>query len=151
MSKLKLKYKKLIYSFACVYWKNRCAYCSRHFNPRKDGRPSRSLTLDHFFPKSSGGNGGPLNLLPVCKQCNSEKEDRPVDEFFFFRGGKRAMKDRFTSILEYFTHVYLLFPWEKGAKEGGRHMKNKDYRDRNYRKVREYCLEHSDFEGVEHA
>lgn len=60
------------------WWKNRlargtCEYCGKHFPPRE-------LTMDHRVPIVRGGTSSRSNVVPCCKQCNSEKTHRlPVE------------------------------------------------------------------------
>ena len=50
----------------------KCQYCNRTFN-------HKSLTIDHFLPKSKGGKGTWTNLVAACKPCNySKKNDHKI-------------------------------------------------------------------------
>lgn len=51
----------------------KCGYCG------KKGSQS-TLTLDHVFPKSRGGQDTPENLAAACKVCNNKKADRTPEE-----------------------------------------------------------------------
>ena len=44
-----------------------CAYCGQTFAPRE-------LTMDHVVPVARGGRSTRGNLVPACKQCNSDKK-----------------------------------------------------------------------------
>lgn len=48
-------------------WNGECAYCGC--------RPKRGekLTKDHVVSIAKGGEGGPKNVVPACKQCNDKK------------------------------------------------------------------------------
>ena len=48
-------------------WDDRCAFCNA--TPIDD----ESLTLDHVKPRSRGGQDLTRNLVPACRQCNSDK------------------------------------------------------------------------------
>ncbi len=57
---------------ASPWWKRRCAkgicyYCGRKF-------PARELTMDHIVPLSRGGKSIKSNLVPCCKECNTQKK-----------------------------------------------------------------------------
>ena len=47
----------------------RCAYCGR-----------RADTIDHVVPRSRGGLHSWENCVAACRQCNSRKADRLLDE-----------------------------------------------------------------------
>ena len=40
----------------------------------------RSPELDHIIPLSKGGAHTPENTQCVCRQCNSEKADKPLGQ-----------------------------------------------------------------------
>lgn len=54
------------------WWKRKCArgvcyYCHRP-------TPPRELTMDHIVPLSRGGRSTRGNLVPACKECNTQKK-----------------------------------------------------------------------------
>lgn len=54
------------------WWKRRCAkgvcyYCERPVSPKK-------LTMDHIVPMSRGGRSTKGNVVPACKECNTNKK-----------------------------------------------------------------------------
>tara|TARA_Y100001968_G_C18865140_1_gene484495 strand:- start:176 stop:481 length:306 start_codon:yes stop_codon:yes gene_type:complete len=55
------------------WWKNKCAsgrchYCLETFSPK-------ALTMDHIVPLSRGGCTSRSNIVPCCKECNSQKQN----------------------------------------------------------------------------
>jgi 5-methylcytosine-specific restriction endonuclease McrA len=60
------------------WWKNRraaglCHYCRRRF-------PVRELTMDHVVPLVRGGRTTKSNVVPCCRECNSQKQYRlPIE------------------------------------------------------------------------
>lgn len=50
----------------------KCAYC---------GIGNLELTIDHVVPRSNGGSNDISNLQPSCRQCNSAKGVRSLDDF----------------------------------------------------------------------
>jgi 5-methylcytosine-specific restriction endonuclease McrA len=46
-----------------------CQYCGGHFS-------LDNLTVDHVFPKSSGGDGDWSNAVTACKACNNAKGNK---------------------------------------------------------------------------
>jgi len=56
------------------WWKRKraagvCHHCGGKFPPKE-------LTMDHMMPVIRGGKSTKGNLVPSCKQCNSEKKHR---------------------------------------------------------------------------
>jgi 5-methylcytosine-specific restriction endonuclease McrA len=56
------------------WWKKRrgagiCYYCGGRF-------PPRTLTMDHLVPLVRGGRSTKGNLVPACKECNTNKRHR---------------------------------------------------------------------------
>tara|TARA_Y100000588_G_scaffold112210_1_gene123039 strand:+ start:1130 stop:1423 length:294 start_codon:yes stop_codon:yes gene_type:complete len=54
------------------WWKRRraagkCHYCERAF-------PPGDLTMDHMVPLVRGGKSVKANVVPCCKECNSQKK-----------------------------------------------------------------------------
>ena len=54
--------------------KNYCYYCKRTI-------PRNKITMDHMYPRSTGGPTIPQNLIPSCKRCNSEKSDMTFAQY----------------------------------------------------------------------
>jgi 5-methylcytosine-specific restriction enzyme A len=59
---------------ASPWWKRKrasgvCHHCGGKF-------PPRDLTMDHLVPIARGGKSIKGNLVPSCKQCNSERRHR---------------------------------------------------------------------------
>jgi len=59
---------------ASQWWKRKraagiCHHCGRKFPPLE-------LTMDHVVPVSRGGKSTRGNVVPSCKQCNSERKHR---------------------------------------------------------------------------
>ena len=48
-----------------------CCYCRQNVG-------SGQLTMDHILPLIRGGQSIKSNLVPACKQCNSDKKDSLV-------------------------------------------------------------------------
>lgn len=57
--------------------KNFCYYCKKKVS-RND------ITMDHMFPRSTGGPTIPQNLIPSCKGCNGEKMDMTFEQYKHF-------------------------------------------------------------------
>jgi 5-methylcytosine-specific restriction endonuclease McrA len=57
---------------ASQWWKRKrsggvCHYCRGNFRPQE-------LTMDHIVPIIRGGRSTKGNVVPCCKQCNSNKK-----------------------------------------------------------------------------
>ncbi len=57
---------------ASQWWKRqlsegRCHYCRHEFPPKE-------LTMDHVVPVARGGYSRRGNVVPCCKDCNSQKQ-----------------------------------------------------------------------------
>ena len=54
----------------CAKSDNKCAHC---------GRPiyaGYQMTVDHFIPLDKGGSNQFINLIPLCKDCNENKDNK---------------------------------------------------------------------------
>ena len=64
---------------ATQWWKRKraagvCRHCGASFPPKE-------LTMDHLVPLIRGGKSSKGNVVPSCKQCNSERKHRlPFEE-----------------------------------------------------------------------
>jgi 5-methylcytosine-specific restriction endonuclease McrA len=64
---------------ATQWWKRRlakgiCHYCGRRF-------AAKELTMDHIVPVSKGGKTTKGNVVPCCKECNTEKKSKLLMEW----------------------------------------------------------------------
>lgn len=59
----------------CARYNHRCLCCGE----------SRPLTIDHIVPISQGGSNTIDNLQPLCRSCNSRKNNRVIDYRSIFR------------------------------------------------------------------
>lgn len=74
---------------AVTHFDNRCAYCGK----------DKKLTYDHFKAFSKGGSFDKQNILPVCKSCNSSKNNKEFSEWYPKQ--KFYSKNRESKIYEY--------------------------------------------------
>lgn len=54
--------------------KRRCVYCNVKLTPK-------NVSRDHKIPLSRGGSNDARNLTAACRNCNSRKHDKTVEEF----------------------------------------------------------------------
>ncbi|WOV90735.1 MAG: HNH endonuclease signature motif containing protein [Candidatus Zeuxoniibacter abyssi] len=78
------------------YFKNCCAYCGKEQNPK-------DLVMEHAIPinKEVLGEHRLGNIVPSCKQCNSEKHKKSFEEFLGddtqkINAIKKCMSDKIT-------------------------------------------------------
>ncbi len=57
-----------------------CQYCGTHCFDTYVQDP-KSVTLDHFFPRSAGGRNDIDNLITSCRDCNLHKGQKLFDSF----------------------------------------------------------------------
>lgn len=69
-----------------TFFNLQCVRCSKRMQ-----RPSL-LTRDHILPVSKGGSDSLTNLQPLCRKCNSRKEDEIKDYRFFKLSNAKAKK-----------------------------------------------------------
>lgn len=53
----------------CAFYDHRCLCCGKR----------RVLTVDHVVPVTKGGSNLIQNLQPLCRPCNSRKNDQTID------------------------------------------------------------------------
>lgn len=63
-------------SFTEVQWK---ALCNKYHNICLCCRRRRRLTIDHVIPITKGGTNCITNIQPLCKSCNSSKNNKIAD------------------------------------------------------------------------
>lgn len=66
--------------YALTYFmkgKHFCYYCKRKV-------PRNKITMDHMYPRSTGGPTIPQNLIPACETCNFQKSDMTYEQYHIF-------------------------------------------------------------------
>lgn len=74
-----VSYENLMYDLTYACKKKKCIYCSKKI---KRGKAS---TLDHRYPRNTGGISITNNLFPCCPKCNSIKSNLLHDDFLVWR------------------------------------------------------------------
>jgi 5-methylcytosine-specific restriction endonuclease McrA len=69
-----IRFEDLMYELTYALKKKRCVYCNVKLK-------RNNSTLDHGFPRSTGGISITNNLFPTCISCNSSKSDFTHFEF----------------------------------------------------------------------
>lgn len=89
----------------------KCAHCGKSLT-------IQTMQKDHSIPWSKGGASDVENIVPLCKECNSEKADNiyvPIRYFFYVKKPiLRKMQDYFSEYLENVDYLYAgnLFPMD---------------------------------------
>lgn len=58
-----------------------CFYCGKGLVPASRKHPLNEYTMDHILPISRGGEHVAENIVAACRQCNTHKGNRTLDEF----------------------------------------------------------------------
>ena len=56
-------------------WDWKCAYCGEELTPE-------TATIDHIIPKFKSGSSNRNNLIPACRNCNSDKGSCNMEEWY---------------------------------------------------------------------
>jgi hypothetical protein len=82
----------------------RCVHCGKTVHFGVNG------TIDHFVPVSQGGRNLYVNLVPMCKDCNSEKADKIYSPELYL---KYLNKEDFDALVAYFDSYVRSFKFFK--------------------------------------
>ena len=80
----------------------RCFYCSRRIDQHR-------RCLDHVVPRAELGQNSYRNLVSCCLECNSQKADRPAEEFL-----RRLYRERRLSTAELTGRLRALYELAAG-------------------------------------
>jgi hypothetical protein len=80
----------------------RCFYCLRRITPHR-------RCLDHVVPRAELGQNSYRNLVSSCLECNSQKADRPAEEFL-----RRLYRERRLSTAELTGRLRALYELAAG-------------------------------------
>ena len=72
-----VRFEDLMYEITYASKKRICTYCGKRLT-------KTTSTMDHGFPRASGGISIPNNLFPSCSDCNTEKGDMTHDEYLHY-------------------------------------------------------------------
>ncbi len=88
-----LRFEDMMYEITYSLKEKKCVYCGKRLS-------ISNRTLDHRYPRDTGGISITNNLFPCCSNCNSSKSNLTHDEYLVLR--KLSKKDR----KKYLRHVY---------------------------------------------
>lgn len=97
-----LRFEDLMYELTYKLKKDRCIYCGKKLN-------RECSTLDHKYPRATGGISITNNLFPCCQKCNTEKGFLLHEEYLKYRKIKdKKDKEKYTIQCEkYKEHVLV--------------------------------------------
>lgn len=74
-----VSYENLMYDLTYACKKKRCIYC------KKKIKRGKQATLDHRYPRDTGGISITNNLFPCCSKCNSNKSNLTHEQFLVWK------------------------------------------------------------------
>lgn len=92
----------------CFKSDNQCCHCGKKIFVGYEA------TVDHFIPLNKGGSNQFLNLIPLCKKCNEEKEDKlyNIDYITYIKDKYRKelsnYLDSYVQVIDYVQRHRLL-------------------------------------------
>ena len=79
----------------------RCAHCGRPIFAILGNE--NIMTVDHYIPLQKGGTNRMINLIPLCKKCNQEKDNKIVEPKGYFP----YLKEKYLKELEGYHDSYI--------------------------------------------
>ena len=96
-----MPYESLIYNLTYACKKKRCIYCNKKI------KRGKACTLDHRYPRDTGGVSITNNLFPCCPRCNSKKNNLTHEEFLKWRElSKKEAKEYMAEIKEERENIF---------------------------------------------
>lgn len=126
-----------------------CYYCKKSF-------PRNEITMDHMYPRSTGGPTIPQNIIPACKECNTTKADMTKNQFLhylslhseveqsLFASKMRNLKDDYKSIGMFEIPIEWITPIRVCKIHTSIDFANLS--DSKFKKVKAYYEEHHSFQ-----
>lgn len=106
MAKAKSKRKAIPDSIRFEVFKRdqfRCQYCGRC-------APDAVLVVDHIDPVAKGGGNEIVNLITSCRECNSGKSDRRLDDDSIIAKQRAQLED----LAERRAQIEMMMKWRAG-------------------------------------
>ena len=76
----------------------KCCHCGKEIYPGVE----HSMTVDHFIPLFKGGSNRFINLIPLCEDCNKNKDDKIYSMEYI-----KYLKDKHYTELKNYLDAYL--------------------------------------------
>lgn len=83
-----LRYEDLMYELTYCLKKKRCVYCGKKLK-------INNSTLDHRYPRDTGGISITNNLFPCCASCNSDKGNFTHEEYLILKNLSKEERKAF--------------------------------------------------------
>lgn len=94
-----IRFEDLMYELSYALRKRTCCYCGKKLSVRNS-------TLDHRWPRYSGGVSITNNLYTCCSDCNSAKSKLTHDEFLVLQKlSPTCEKKKFLKLLEFINDI----------------------------------------------
>lgn len=88
-----VSFRRVMYNITyTIYGKNRCYYCGSKVK-------EKNITLDHMCAQDMGGPTISNNLLPCCKDCNSDKSNLSSIQYSTYRNLKKDKKKEYKRLI----------------------------------------------------
>ena len=75
---------------------SKCCHCGKNIYV------GYGMTVDHFIPLNKGGSNRFINLIPLCKECNDNKDDKLYDIEYL-----KYVKPKFKKEIEEYLNSYV--------------------------------------------
>lgn len=86
------RFEDLMYELTYACKKRKCVYCGKKLN-------KKNSTLDHRYPRDSGGISITNNLYPCCTKHNSEKGNLTDEEYLKVRNLPQRERKKYLSAI----------------------------------------------------
>lgn len=83
------RFEDMIYELTYAIRKKRCVYCGKKLT-------CTNSTLDHRYPRDTGGISITNNLFPCCSKCNSNKSNLTHEEYLKAKDLSKKERKRYT-------------------------------------------------------
>lgn len=83
------RFEDMIYELTYAIRKKRCVYCGKKLT-------RTNSTLDHRYPRDTGGISITNNLFPCCSKCNSNKSNLTHEEYLKAKDLSKKERKRYT-------------------------------------------------------
>lgn len=94
----RFNYEDLMYGLTYALRGRKCVYCQRELT-------SGNSTLDHRYPRDTGGVSITNNLFPTCKTCNNEKNNMTHQEYSLFMGLKKQECKKYKNDIKGYNNI----------------------------------------------
>lgn len=82
------RFEDLMYELTYALKKKRCVYCGKKLK-------RTNSTLDHRYPRDTGGISITNNLFPCCSKCNSNKSNLTHEEYLKARNFSKTERKKY--------------------------------------------------------